>query len=53
MDLRVENAKKQIEGCVERILEVISMRDYVELVTMNGGVVCVYKVYNDGSVVKK
>lgn len=53
MDLIVESAKKQIEGRVDRILDVISMRDFVEFVTMNGGVVCVYKVYNNGSVVKK
>ena len=52
MDLRVENAKKLIEGRVDRILEVISMRDYVEFVTVTGGVVRNYKVYNNGTVVE-
>lgn len=53
MDLIVESAKKQIEGRVDRILDVISMRDFVEFVTITGGAVCTYKVYNDGTVTEK
>lgn len=50
---RIEVAKNRIKVRVDRILEVIPMRDFIELVTVTGGDCVVYRVYNDGSVVER
>ena len=50
---RVELAKERIKGRVDHILDVVPMRDFVELVTVTGGDCVVYRVYDDGSVVER
>lgn len=53
MDSRVKSAKKRIEGMVDRILDVVECRSFVEFVTVTGGDCVVYRVYNDGSIVER
>ena len=50
---RIEIAKQKIKERVDRILDVVPMRDFVELVTVTGGDCVVFRVYDDGSVVER
>lgn len=50
---RVEVAKQRIKMRVDRILEVIPMRDFIEFVTVTGGDCVVYRVYDDGSIYER
>lgn len=47
---RTEKAKKRAKEFMDRILDVYTDRDYVEIVGTMGGDVLTFRFYNDGTV---